>query len=138
MMARALMVVVLWVGLLAAVSLAALPAFDTTRLYSQAAFAAAIKPYTDAVAQNANDAEAHYWLGVAYLHGARLFRFGLAPYAREFAARAVASLERAVRLRADPRTLMALLEAYVIVGDRQKSEAIFTRLGTLAQPIPLK
>jgi len=99
-MARMLLVLVL-IGAVAgqASGQAALPPFDATRFYDQARFDAAIVPYTQAIARNANDARAHYWLGVAYLYGARLYRFGLAPFAAGHAARAVAALERAVQLQ---------------------------------------
>ncbi len=134
-MIRILIATSLLLGALTTVSLAALPPFNTTRVYSQAAFMAAIKPYTEAIAKNANDAEAHYWLGVAYLHAAQLFGFGLAPYASEFGPRAVASLERAVKLRPGfiPAHL-ALLNAYRVVGDFGGVGGVLDRLLTLAPP----
>lgn len=137
-MARILGLAVLLVGLLAVVSQAALPRFDTTRVYTEASFAAAIKPYTDAIARNANDAEGHYWLGVAYLHGARLFHVGVAPFAVGFAPKAVAELERAVELNSTVAGLLALSEAYGMVGAIDKYNAIIDRLGALVQPSPVK
>lgn len=115
-----------------------LPSFDATRLYSAETFAAAIKPYQDAIARNANDPDAHFWLGIAYLRGWQLHKFGLAPFAAGYAGRAVASLERAVQLRATPEAMVALLEAYAYAGDRSKYNALFERVGDLAQPAPLK
>lgn len=123
--------------MLAAPSLAAVPSFNITRFYAEAEFAAAIRPYTEAIARNANDAEAHYWLGVAYLHGARLHRLGLAPYATGFAAKAVESLERATKLRADVRALVALMEAYAVINDQAKSADVTARLVRIGE-IPLK
>src|SRR5207247_3339868 len=115
-MRRVLSIVAILIALATAAVSAASPQFDSTRLYSEAEFTAAIKPYADSIARNANDAEAHYWLGAAYLHAFKLYRFGLAPYAGGFGGRAVASLERSVQLKADPVVMMALLDAYVVVG----------------------
>lgn len=137
-MNRILVFTVLLVGLLAVSGLAALPRFDTMRLYSESQFAAAIKPYADAISRNASDAEGHYWLGVAYLHGARIFRLGLASYGADFAAKAAASLERAVQLKAEPAAMLALLDAYGMVGDHKKYNALIARIGDLAKPLPLK
>lgn len=114
------------------------PSFDTTRSYDRARFEAAIAPYTQAIARNSNDARAHYWLGVAYLHMARLHRFGLAPFARGFDARAVASLERSLRLQPASEVMLALLEAYAMVGASAKHDALLERVSSLAQPIPIK
>src|SRR5256885_12451215 len=126
-MRRVLVIVAILIALATAAVSAASPQFDSTRLYSEAEFTAAIKPYADSIARNANDAEAHYWLGVAYLHAFKLYRFGLAPYAGGFGGRAVASLERSVQLKADPVVMMALLDAYVVVGGRVH-EALLDRL----------
>lgn len=137
-MSRSVLLAAGLVLLLAAGASAAVPPFDTSRLYTEAAFAASIAPYTDAIARNAGDAEAHYWLGVAYLHGARLFKFGLAPFAEAFAPRAVASLERAMQLRPAMATLLALIDAYGMAGDLDKFFAAVDRAIALAPPIPLK
>lgn len=136
-MTRRLIPAALLVLLAATIAQAALPAFDTSQLYTEAKFNAAIKPYTDAIARSANDAEAHYWLGVAYLHGARLNRFGLAPYAQNFAAKAVTELEQAMKLRPNLVTLTVLLDAYSMVGDRDKYDAAFNRFFTITAPAPL-
>jgi tetratricopeptide (TPR) repeat protein len=117
---------------------AAAPLFDSTRVYSEETFAAAIRPYETAIARNANDADAHYWLGVAYMHVWRLYKFGLAPYAAGYNRRAVVALERALQLRATPVFMVRLLEAYGAAGDRRRYDALFDRVGALAQPIPLK
>ncbi len=138
-MVRIVIITTLLLAVLATVSSAALPPFNTNRLYSEAGFAAATKPYTDAIAKNADDADAHYWLGVAYLHAARLFRFGVAPYAAQFPSKAVASLERAVKLRPTSfPALLALLEAYAMVGDRERYDATFDRMLQIAPPRPPK
>ncbi len=137
-MKRIVIVTGLLVGILATVSDAALPPFNASRLYSEAAFMAAIKPYAEAVSKNANDADGHYWLGVAYVHGARMFRFGLAPYAEGYGAKAIASLERAIQLRpASVRAYVALMEAYSVAGDRDGSKRTVDRLVKAGLPEPL-
>lgn len=137
-MGRILVVAGVLVVLITATVGAAVPRFNTTRLYSEASFNAAIKPYTDAIARNANDADAYRWLGVAYLHGFRLYRLGVAPYAGGFGGKAVEALERAVQLSSAPAAMLALVEAYVIVGSPDKAAAVSNRLIGLAAPIPLK
>lgn len=116
----------------------ALPTFDITRFYDQAAFNAAIAPYTQAISRNANDARAHYWLGIAYIHMARFHRFRLAPYARGFESRAVAALETSVRLQPATEAMLALLDAYAMVGAMEKHNALLRRIASLAQPVPIK
>ncbi|MDQ7842927.1 MAG: tetratricopeptide repeat protein [Armatimonadota bacterium] len=115
-----------------------LPPFDTLRFYDQARFEAAIAPYAQAVARNANDARAHYWLGVAYLHAARLHRFGLAPWAADHAGRAVASLERALQLQPAIEVMLVLADAYALVGAQDKLNELNVRLAALARPQPLR
>ncbi|HLE78003.1 MAG TPA: tetratricopeptide repeat protein [bacterium] len=120
------------------VAAAAAP-FNTSQFYTQTEFERAIKPYTDAIARNPNDADAHYWLGVAYLHAYRLARMGLAPYASGFAPRVEASLTRALQLRPGMLgALVALLEFYSISGNDVKWAATLDRLIALNQPLPLK
>lgn len=137
---RALTIVVLLMALNATVvsAQAAPPPFNTTRLYSEADFAAAIRPYTEAIARNANDAEAHHWLGIAYLHIAKLHRMGLIPFGQDVLARAISSLERAMQLRPQLATLMPLIDAYSMAGDLEKWRAAIDRSFTLAPPLPLK
>jgi len=137
-MGRVFLALGIVIGLAAATAVAAVPTFDTTRLYSEEAFVAATKPYTDAIARNANDADAHHWLGVAYSHAFMLFKFSIVQYAGGYGARAVASLERAVQLNAGPAAMLALAQAYIAVGERDKYAALMDRLGALAQPVPLK
>lgn len=137
-MGRVLLVVGILIALAPAVASAAVPAFNTTQLYSAAEFAAAIKPYADSIARNANDAEAHYWLGVAYLYAFKLYRFGAAPYAGEFGGKAIASLERSSELKAQPAAMMALAEAYIATGDFGKLPGLLDRLLGAAAPLPLK
>lgn len=125
------------IGVLSAGSVAA-QSFGTSRLYTEASFAQAIKPYSDAIARNANDADAHHWLGIAYLYAAKLRRSGLASFGQDALARAISSLERAMRLRPRLATLMPLLEAYLMAGDMDKWRAAIDRSFTLAPPLPLK
>ncbi|HEY3248953.1 MAG TPA: tetratricopeptide repeat protein [bacterium] len=124
---------------LAASAAAAVPTLDTSQMYTQEEFAVAIRPYTEAIARNPNDADAHYWLGIAYLHAFRLYRFGIAPYARDFAPRAIAALERALQLRPGMLgALLGLLDLYSMTGDQVKWAATFDRLIALTPPLPLK
>ncbi len=137
-MARVLVLAGVLTVLVATAASAEVPTFNATRMYSQAAFSEAIKPYTDAIARNANDSEAYHWLGVAYLHAFRLYRFDLAPYAGGYGGKAVEALERSVQLKADPAAMLALLDAYVAVGNRDGFLSMMDRLGALAQPLPPK
>ena len=137
-MGRTLLIAVVLVALIAGQAAAAVPVFNGTRFYSEAAFTAAIKPYTDAIARNPNDSEAHRWLGVAYMHAFRQYRFGLAPYGSEFGAKAVQSLERSVELKAQMAVMLVLAEAYIIAGRSDKAWAVLDRLKGMAPPLPLK
>src|SRR5438876_9807565 len=96
-MRRVLVIVAILIALATAAASAASPQFDSTRLYSEAEFTAAIKPYTDSIALRAHDADAHYWLGVAYLYAFLLSKLRPAPLSRRICGRAVASLVRTVQ-----------------------------------------
>lgn len=135
-MGRMVLVTVILVALVTVPVVAAVPTFNTTRLYSETAFAAAIKPYTEAIARNPNDADAHRWLGVAYFHMYRLYKMGFAPYAGAFGAKAVESLERSIQLRPDLAVMMTLAEAYITMGQPAKSSALVSRGLEGARPAP--
>ena len=137
-MGRVLLLAGILIVLSAPAASADVPLFNTTRMYSEAEFTAAIKPYTDAIARNANDAEAHRWLGIAYLHAFKLYKFNLAPYAGGYGGRAVASLERFVQLKADPAVMLALAEAYIVVGAFNKWASMTDRQLAAAPPLPVK
>src|SRR5574340_681124 len=137
-MGRMVLITAVLIALVTTRGAAAVPAFKTTRLYSEVEFAAAIKPYTDAIARNANDADAYRWLGVAYFHLYRLYRYGLAPFAGGYGAKAVESLERSVQLKPEPAVLLALAEAYITVGAPNQYAALAERVGRLATPVPPK
>jgi tetratricopeptide (TPR) repeat protein len=138
-MGRRILAAFAGVLLLSAGAAAALPSFDISQVYTQAEFEAAIRPYTAAIAQNSNDADAHYWLGVAYLHAFRLSRFGIAPYARDYAPRAIAELERALQLRPGMMgALLALLDLYALTADQAKWAETFDRIVALNPPLPVK
>lgn len=137
-MGRMVLVTAVLIALVTTPVAAAVPSFKTTRLYSEAEFAAAIKPYTDAIARNPNDADAYRWLGVGYYHLYRLYRYGFAPFAGGFGTKAVESLERSVQLKPEPAVVLTLAEAYIIVGRPNQFAAMVERLRPLATPIPPK
>ncbi len=135
-MSRMVLVTVILATLVTAPVAAAVPTFKTTRLYSEAEFAAAIKPYTDAIARNANDADAYRWLGVAYFHLYRLSRYGFAPFASGYGTKAVESLERSIQVSPNPAVMLTLAEVYITVGSGGKYVALTDRLAGLATPLP--
>ena len=137
-MGRMVLVTVVLIALVTTPVAAAVPTFKITRLYSEAEFAAAIKPYTDAIARNANDADAYRWLGVAYFHLYRLYKFGFAPFAGGYGGKAVESLERSVQLKPEPAVMLTLTEAYITVGQPNQYGGLVERLGLLATPNPPK
>ncbi len=137
-MGRTLLAAGILVGLIGGQAAAAVPTFNSVRYYSEPAFTEAIKPYTDAIARNPNDSEAHRWLGVAYMYAFRQYRLGLAPYAGGFGVRAVQSLERSVELKPQVAAMLALAEAYIVAGRPDKSNALLDRLMRMAPPLPLK
>src|SRR5713101_5798052 len=123
-MGRMVLVAAVLIALITAPVGAAVPTFKTTRLYSETEFAAAIKPYTDAIARNANDAEAYRWLGVAYFQLYRLYRYGFAPFAGGYGAKAAEALERSVQLKPEPAVMLTLTELYLTVGRIDKYAAL--------------
>ncbi len=137
-MGRMALVTAVLIALVTTPVAAAVPTFKTTRLYSEAEFAAAIKPYTDAIARNANDADAYRWLGVAYFHLYRLYKYGFAPFAGEYGTKAIESLERSAQLSPEPAVMLTLAEVYITVGRLDKYYALTDRLIGLATPIPPK
>ena len=137
---RLLLVTVALIAVTAAsVNAAHLPPFVPWDFYaSDAEFATVIRPYTEAIARNATDAEAHHWLGLAYLHVASLRRMGLVPFGGDALGRAIQSLERAMQLRPQLATLMPLIEAYMMAGDLDRWRAAVDRSVALSPPLPLK
>lgn len=123
----------------AGVEAAHLPPFVPSDFYAtDAEFVAVIRPYTEAIARNASDAEAHHWLGLAYLHVARLRRMALIPFGGNALGQAITSLERAMQLRPQLATLMPLIEAYMTAGDLDKWRAAVERSIALSPPLPLR
>jgi tetratricopeptide (TPR) repeat protein len=137
-MGRRVLVTAVLIALATTPVAAAVPTFKTTRLYSEAEFAAAIKPYTEAIARNANDADAYRWLGVAYYHLYRLYKSGFAPFAGGYGAKAAESLERSAQLRPEPAVLVTLAELYIAMGRPDLWSAMVDRLRPLAIPITPK
>jgi len=115
---------------------AALPVFDTSRTYRQEAeFTQAIQPYQAALSADARNAQAHYWLGFAYLYAYRLYRGGLAPFAAGYLPRALASLRQSVSL--DARfvpAILALHDALVLSGLHEEADALVKRLLQQSRP----
>jgi len=136
---RTLALVVVLVGLSTmAASAQAVRPFNTLQFYTEAEFRAAVAPYAAAVAANANDATAHYWFGVAYLHVARQYQAGFSPWASGAAAQAIQSLERSVTLRPSMAAMLALWDAYVMAGQLDKGLDLISRLPSMAPPLPLR
>jgi tetratricopeptide (TPR) repeat protein len=108
----------------------ALPAFNTARLYTtEADFTRAIQPYAQAVAANARNARAQYWLGYAHLYAYTLWLQGGAPYASGFLPKAIDALNKAIE--ADPRAIapyLALHDAYVLAGEDDKANDVTARM----------
>jgi len=135
---RTLALIMVLVGLAATAATAqAVRPFNTLQFYTEAEFRAAVAPYA-AAAANANDATAHYWLGVAYLHVARQYRAGLSPWASGVAAQAVQSLERSVSLRATTAAVLALWNAYLMAGQLAKGLDLINRVAGMAPSLPLR
>lgn len=116
-----------------------LPAFVAWDFYaSDAEFAAVIRPYTEAIARNANDAEAHHWLGLAYFQLAKYQRMGIVTFGGNALDRAISSLERAMQLRPQLATLMPLINAYMMAGNLEKWRAAIDQSVAMSPPLPLK
>lgn len=109
---------------------AALPAFNTARLYTtDAEFNRAIQPYQQAITANARNARAHYWLGFAYLYAYTLWKQGGAPYASGFLPKAIESLNKAIE--ADPKVIdpyLSLHDAYALAGDEEKANKVTVQM----------
>ena len=134
---RTLALIMVLVGLAATAATAqAVRPFNTLQFYTEAEFRAAVAPYAAAAA--ANDATAHYWLGVAYLHVARQYRAGLSPWASGVAAQAIQSLERSVSLRATTAAVLALWNAYLMAGQLAKGLDLINRVAGMAPSLPLR
>ena len=114
----------------------ALPVFDQGRTYPREAdFQRAIQPYQAAIAADARNARAHYWLGFAYLYAYRQYRGGLAPYAAGHLPRALAALRQAVQL--DGKfipAISALHDALFLAGQGEEAAALLRKLLDLTRP----
>jgi tetratricopeptide (TPR) repeat protein len=135
---RALAAAAVLVALAAAgpASAQALRPFDTQRLYlTEQAFAAAIRPYQQAIQANANNATAQYWLGYAYLVAYRQYLTGLAPYAAGYLAQAERPLSEAIRI--NPRLVeayVALQHVYHLRGDDARAEEVVLKMMAQVRP----
>ena len=114
----------------------ALPPFNTARLYlTEAEFTRAIQPYQQAIAANRQHARAHYWLGYAYVYAFRQWQLGAASYAAGYGARAVASLQEAIRLdETFTPAYLALHDAYRLMGQFDKADEVLAQMLTKARP----
>lgn len=114
----------------------ALRPFDTQRLYlTEQAFAAAIRPYQQAIQANANNATAQYWLGYAHLVAYRQYLTGLAPYAAGYLAQAERPLNEAIRI--NPRLVeayVALQHVYHLMGDDARAEDVVLKMMEQVRP----
>ncbi len=115
---------------------AALPVFDISHVFRQEAdFQRAIQPYQAAIAADARNARAHYWLGYAYLNTYRQYKGGLAPYAASYLPRALASLRQAVQLDASfVPAIISLHDALVLSGLWEEAEALVKRFALQIRP----
>ncbi len=135
-----LRLVPLWLVLLVlfppAAAAQALPVFDPGRVYAREAdFQRAIQPYQAAIAADARNARAHYWLGFAYLYAYRQSRAGLAPFAAGYLPRALAALRQAVQL--DGKfipALAALHDALFLAGLDEEAQTVVKQLLDLGRP----
>jgi len=116
-----------------------LPVFDQGRIYvREADFQRAIASYQAAIAANARNARAHYWLGAAYLYVYREFRVGLAPYASGFLPRATASLRQAVQLDANfIPAYLALHDAFTLANNLEEAAKVVAELAKRTTPTGL-
>ncbi len=126
-MMRTLTVALAMTLLLATVASAqVVPLFSTSRLYlTEAEFTRAIQPYQRAIAANARNARAQYWLGYAYVYAYRQWTAGAAPYASGYLSQAVPPLQEAIKL--DPLMMdayLALHDAYQLMGEVAKADEI--------------
>jgi tetratricopeptide (TPR) repeat protein len=97
--ARTALAVLGLVGLTAARATAALPPVDLSKIPpTEAAFTRSIQVYQKAAAANPRDAEAHYWLGVAYWEASLQQRNLLISYGDGYLDKSIAELERAVSI----------------------------------------
>ncbi|HLJ61965.1 MAG TPA: tetratricopeptide repeat protein [bacterium] len=113
---------------------AAVPPYADTVIHpTEAEFQQSIAVYQQAVAASDQDADAYYWLGVAYWQASSLNRNGTISYGADYLQRAIAALERAVSL--NPKNIGAWLlleEAYYTAGDVDKSFDAGDRLNALS------
>lgn len=113
-----------------------IPPFSTARLYqTEALFERAIQPYQQAIAANARNARAQYWLGFAYVYAFRQSELGLAPYARGYLPKAIPPLQEAIKLDpANPDAYLVLHEAYAFMGDRAKADETISLMFQRTRP----
>jgi len=114
----------------------ALPPFSVTRLYlTEAEFARAIQPYQQAIAANARNAQAQYWLGYAYVYAYRQWLARAAPYASGHLARAVPPLQEAIKLNPEMiQAYLALHDAYHLSGELDKATEVFEQMRLKTRP----
>ncbi len=114
------------------------PYADTTVHPTEAEFQQFIAPYQQAIAASSQDADAYYWLGIAYWQASSLARQGLIPYGADYLPRAIEALERTVTL--DPGRLgawLVLQEAYATAGKYDEAFGAAEKLAALSTDISL-
>jgi len=131
---QAVVLCVVAVVALATTAGAAVPPYVDSVIHpTEAEFQQSIAVYQQAVAASNQDADAYYWLGVAYWQASSLNRNGTISYGADYLQRAIAALERAVTL--NPKKIGAwliLAEAYYTAGDLDKSFDARDRLNVLS------
>ena len=112
---------------------AAVPPYSDNVIHpTEAEFQQSIAVYQQAVAASNQDADAYYWLGVAYWQTSSLNRNGTISYGADYLQRAIAALEQAVTLNPNHIGAWLLLEeAYYTAGDMDKSSDAGDRLNAL-------
>ncbi|HXX38894.1 MAG TPA: tetratricopeptide repeat protein [bacterium] len=123
----------------AAAAGAAVPPYNDTAVYpTEAGFQQSIAVYQRAVSASTQDADAYYWLGVAYFQASVLWNQGLISYGADYLPRAIDALERAVTLNpAGIGAWLVLQEAYADAGDLDKSTAASDNVAALSHDLSL-
>ena len=136
---RTALIVVIFVGVVAATTAQAVPPYTPAIYPTEAGFLRAIAPYQQALAVNPKDADASYNLGVAYWETYELNFTGVIPYGADYLDKTITTMEQTVAN--DDKRIGAwaiLLEAYYTrqaPGDEEKKDAATGKFLQLASDI---